>query len=145
MHPRRKYSTSSTGIGIPSSQSKIHPIFPFSELRIAILLSDLFHTLGLRLQCATSPPPGWIAFVRTSASTTPRGRPLRYPCRCHSMEGSSSFPVHEVLILLFHSFVDGPPVTLCSFMVFACLICNHSALHPECHSPTAIKSLGTVS
>ena len=57
---------------------------------------------------------------------------------------SCPFPAHKALILLFHSCSDGPPVTLCSFMVFACLICNHSALNPSCQSPTAIKTLCTI-
>ena len=37
MHPRRIYSITKIGIGIPKAQSKIHPTFPSSLLRIAIL------------------------------------------------------------------------------------------------------------
>ena len=57
---------------------------------------------------------------------------------------SSSFPDHEGVILLFHSLFDVPPVILRMFMIFACLICNHAALHPSCQYSTAIKALCTV-
>jgi len=37
VHPRKTNSTNKIGIGIPKAQSKIHPTFPFSLLRMAIL------------------------------------------------------------------------------------------------------------
>ena len=37
VHPRRTNSTKYSGIGIPKAQSKIHPTFPSSLLRMAIL------------------------------------------------------------------------------------------------------------
>ena len=37
VHPRRRNKITKIGIGIPKSQSKIHPTFPSSVLRIAIL------------------------------------------------------------------------------------------------------------
>jgi hypothetical protein len=37
VHPRKRYTKSNIGIGTPNNQSKIHPTFPFSVLRITIL------------------------------------------------------------------------------------------------------------
>jgi hypothetical protein len=85
VHPRRRNSTSRIGIGIPRSQSKIHPIFPFSEGRIAILLSDCLFIgpeIGYSARLRQRPDGGRSS--DRAHQRAPRSCPLRYPCRRHS-------------------------------------------------------------